>query len=37
MATRMGLWARLTIAERSIHIASGDWERILMGQGDLFS
>jgi len=28
MATRIGLWARLTNAKRSIHVASGDWEMI---------
>jgi len=37
MTTRVGLWARLTNAKRSIYIASGDWQRILMGHSDLFS
>jgi len=28
MASRVGLWARLTNAKRSIHVASSDWEMI---------
>ena len=35
MDTRIGLWARLTNAKGMIHLASGDWERILMRHGSL--
>ena len=37
MASSVGLWARLTNARRSIHLASGDWERILFRHGSLAS
>ena len=35
MDSRIGLWARLTNADRSIHVASGDWERIVMRYGNV--
>jgi len=35
MTTAVGLWTRLTNDHRSIHVASGDWEHILMSHGTL--